>query len=290
MVYGMYEDSRYSLPVSASNLGLFWNKDLFEAAGLDPDTPPSTWEELVSMAQTIKDKTGVWGMELFTQGGEGTSWQWQVYLWGAGGELLSSDLSKPVFDSKAGEEALQFWVDLVHKYKVSTIAPWGLFGRGEAAMVMDGSWMTQFFPMQVDFELGAAPFPRPADGEMATNMGGEQLFIFESDKATQQAAFDFLEWFSSTDVQVDWGKGTGFMPIKRSVAEDETYTAWLENERPLLKPFVRSMEFANPRPPVEAYSQMSDVLAGYVVEALHQKLQPKEALEAAAADVENVLE
>jgi multiple sugar transport system substrate-binding protein len=290
LVYGEHDNQRYSLPVSASNLGLFWNKELFEAAGLDPDTPPATWSELVSMAQTIKQETGVWGMELFTEGGEGTSWQWQVYLWGAGGDVLSSRLSQPAFDSAAGERALQFWVDLIHKHEVSTIAPWGLFGRGEAAMVMDGSWMTQFFPMQVDFELGSAQFPPPADGEAATTMGGEQIFIFESTEAKQQAAFDFIEWFVSTDVQVEWDKGTGFMPIRASVAESSDYLSWVDSERPLLKPFVEAMEHANPRPPVESYSQISDVLAQHIVEALHQRMTPAQALSAAASEVDAILE
>ncbi len=289
LVYGEYNNRRYSLPVSASNLGLFWNKELFEQAGLDPDTPPTTWSELVSMAKTIKEETGVWGMELFTEGGEGTSWQWQVYLWGAGGDVLSSRLSQPAFDSAAGERALRFWVDLVHEHEVSTIAPWGLFGRGEAAMVMDGSWMTQFFPMQVDFELGSGQFPHPANNEAATNMGGEQIFIFESTDAKQQAAFDFIEWFTSTEAQVEWDKGTGFMPIRASVADSSEYLSWVESERPLLKPFVESMEYANPRPPVESYSQVSDVLAEHIVEALHERMTPGEALSMAASEVDTIL-
>lgn len=290
LVYGMRDGQRYSLPVSASNLGLFWNKAIFEEAGLDPNTPPTTWDELVEMSETIKEKTGKWGLELFTDGGEGTSWQWQVYLWGKGGDVLTEDLSAPAFNSEAGQEALQFWVDLIHEHEVSTIAPWGLFGRGEAAMVMDGSWMTQFFPMQVNFELGSAVFPHPEDGEPATNMGGEQVFIFNSDPETQQAAWDFIEWFSSTPVQVEWNRGTGFMPIKQSVANDEAYVAWVKNARPLLLPFVESMQYAHPRPPVERYPQLSDALANAIVEALYQRMTPEEALDAAAQDVEPLLQ
>ena len=289
LVYGMRDSKRYSLPVSASNLGLFWNKALFEEAGLDPNTPPQTWGELVEMGKTIKEKTGKWGYELFTQGGEGTSWQWQPFLWAEGGDVLSDDLGEAAFNSEAGQEALQFWVDLVNEDGVSTIAPWGLFGRGEAAMVMDGSWMTQFFPMQVDFELGSAVFPHPEGMEPATNMGGEQVFIFNSDPDTQQAAWDFIEWFSSTPVQVEWDRGTGFMPIKKSVANDEAYVAWVKNARPLLLPFVESMQYAHPRPPVEKYPQLSDILANHIVEALYGRMTPTEALDAAAKDVEPLL-
>jgi len=290
LVYGMHEGQRYSLPVSASNLGLFWNKELFEQAGLDPNTPPRTWDELVEFSETIKEETGKWGFELFTQGGEGTSWQWQVYLWEGGGDVLTDDLSAPAFNSEAGREALRFWVDLVHEHGVSPLEPWGLFGRGEAAMVMDGSWMTQFFPMQVSFELGSATFPIPADGQPATNMGGEQVFIFEGDEEAKQAAWDFIEWFSSTPVQVEWDKGTGFMPIKQSVANDPAYTAWVKNARPLLMPFVEAMQHAHARPPVERYPQISDTLAKYIIEALYQRMEPAAALGAAAREVAPLLQ
>jgi multiple sugar transport system substrate-binding protein len=290
LVYGMHEGQRYSLPVSASNLGLFWNKELFEQAGLDPNTPPQTWDELVEFSKTIKEETGKQGFELYTQGGEGTSWQWQVYLWQQGGDVLSDDLSAPAFDSEAGREALQFWVDLIQEHQVSALEPWGLFGRGEAAMVMDGSWMTQFFPMQVSFELGSATVPTPADGQRATNMGGEQVFIFEGDEATKQAAWDFIEWFSSTPIQVEWDKGTGFMPIKQSVANDPAYTAWVKNARPLLLPFVEAMENAHARPPVERYPQISDTLGKYIVEALYGRMEPAAALEAAASEVAPLLQ
>lgn len=289
LAYGLYEGSRYSLPVSASNLGLFWNKDLFEQAGLDPNTPPQTWDELVAFSRQIKEATGKWGMELYTQGGEGTSWQWQVYLWEAGGDVLTDDLSAPAFNSDAGTEALQYWVDLIHEEQVSSLEPWGLFGRGEAAMVMDGSWMTQFFPMQVSFELGSATMPTPEGGQAATNMGGEQIFMFEGDEATKQAAWDFIEWFSSTEVQVEWDKGTGFMPIRRSVAEDPSYTAWVTNARPLLQPFVESMAVAHARPPVARYPQVSDTLGKYIVEALYQRMEPAAALEMAASEVQPLL-
>jgi multiple sugar transport system substrate-binding protein len=290
LVYGMHEGKRYSLPVSASNLGLFWNKELFAQAGLDPNTPPKTWDELVAFSKQIKEATGKWGFELYTQGGEGTSWQWQVYLWQNGGEVLSEDLTTPAFDSEAGQEALQFWVDLIHAEQVSSLEAWGLFGRGEAAMVMDGSWMTQFFPMQVNFELGSAAMPTPEGGEPATNMGGEQIFIFEGDEATKQAAWDFIEWFSSTAVQVEWDKGTGFMPIRASVANDPGYTAWVKNARPLLLPFVETMQVAHARPPIEHYPQVSDTLGKYIVEALYQRMEPAAALTAAASEIEPLLQ
>lgn len=289
LVYGKYTGKRYSLPVSASNLALYWNKDLFAKAGLDPNRPPKTWTELVAFGKQIREKTGKWGFELYTQGGEGTTWQWQVFLWSAGGDFLNADLSGPAFNSPEGERALQFWVDLVKKHGISTIAPWGLFGRGEAAMVMDGSWMTQFFPMQVSFELGAAVFPAADGGQPATNLGGEQIFIMSQKRAEQEAAWRFIEWFTSRGVQVEWDKMTGFIPVRRSVANDPSYRAWVANARPLLQAFVEAQEFSHPRPPVAAYPQISDTVAKAVVEALYGRATPAKALDDAAKQVQQLL-
>lgn len=289
LAYGLKDGRRYSLPVSASNLALFWNKELFAAAGLDPNTPPTTWQELTEFAAQVHERTGKVGIELFTEGGEGTSWQWQVYLWSAGGDILSADLAEPAFDSDAGVAALQYWVDLVGSGS-SSVAPWGLFGRGEAAMVMDGSWMTQFFPMQVSFELGSALFPYPEGGAPASNLGGEQVFVFNNASAAeQQAAWDFIAWFSSPEIQVEWDRGTGFMPIRAAVANDPAYSAWVKNARPLLQPFVEAMQYAHPRPPVTKYPQLSDVLANYIVEAVHGRMTPLAALQAAAAEIAPLL-
>ena len=289
MSYGEYEGKRYSLPVSASNLGLYWNKNLYAQAGHDPDTPPKTWDELIEFSKQIKKETGKWGFELYTQGGEGTTWQWQVFLWSAGGEFLSADLTSPAFNSEAGEMALELWIDMIGEHQVSTIAPWGLFGRGEAAMVMDGSWMTEFFPMQVDFPLGAAVFPAPTDGEPATNMGGEQIFIMSPNADAQEAAWRFIEWFVSTSVQVEWNKGTGFIPVLRSVSEDPSYLAWVANARPLLRPFVEAQQHAHARPAVENYAQISDIVARYIVEALYGRRSARDALDYAADLVKDLL-
>jgi multiple sugar transport system substrate-binding protein len=291
LVYGETEEGIFSLPVSTSNLGLFWNKEIFKEAGLDPNNPPETWEELLEYGKIIKEKTDKWGYELYTQGGEGTTWQWQVFLWGAGGEFLSpeKDYREAAFDSIAGVKALQFWVDLVNKYKISPMASWGLFGRGEAAMVMDGSWMVQFFPMQVNFELGSAPFPHPENGEYATNMGGEQIFMFNKTDQEEEAAWEFIKWFTNTNIQIEWDKATGFIPVKKSVANDKSYIAYIKNTNRLLLPFVESQKYARARPPVKEYPEISDIVAKEILKALQGRQTPEFSLRNAANKVNDLL-
>ncbi|GMQ78554.1 MAG: ABC transporter substrate-binding protein [Anaerolineae bacterium] len=283
-----YGDTYYGLPVSTNNLELFYNKDLFEAAGLDPDVAPTSWEELMAFAeQCANPEEGISGMELFTEPGEGLSWQYQVYLWQAGGDFLSEDLSSSAFNSPAGEQALQFWVDLIDG--PAPLTSWGLFGQGKSCMVMDGSWMVGIWADGAPFEWGTASMPFPSDGEPATNMGGEHLIIFKADPAKQQAAWDFANWLTSVETQIKWDKETGFMPIRESVATDPDYLSWLESTEPRLIPFVESQQYAHNRPPVSNYPELSDAFSRELEKALLGAASVTEALEDAEAAVNNLL-
>ena len=284
-----YDDQVYGLPVSTNNLELFINKDRFAAAGLDPDTPPTTWAELKDYAvQCAKPDEGVVGIELYTQPGEGLTWQFQVYLWQAGGDFLTEDLTQAAFNSEAGLQALQFWLDLIDS-GAYTISDWGLFGQGQACMVMDGSWMVGIWAETAPFEWTTAKMPYPEDGEPATNMGGEHIFIMSDDEARQQAAWDFINWFTSPEIQLEWDMETGFMPVRDSVATNADYQAWIQENEPRLMPFVEMQQYAHNRPPVEQYSELSDVFSAMLERAIYGQMSPEEALSAAEAAVNSLL-
>jgi multiple sugar transport system substrate-binding protein len=288
-----YNEQYFGLPVSTNNLELFINHDLFEAAGLDPANPPTTWSELAEMATACANPDeGIIGMELFTQPGEGLTWQFQVYLWAAGGDFLTDDMTQAAFNSDAGVQALQFWLDLIDS-GAYTLSDWGLFGNQQACMVMDGTWMVGGWRVggwaEAPFEWSVASMPYPENGEPATNMGGEHIFVLDGDEAKQQAAWDFIAWFTSTEIQTEWDLETGFMPVRNSVATDEAYLAWLNETEPRLIPFVEMQQYAHNRPPVEAYAELSDVFSGMIERALYGQMTVEQALEAAEIAVNSLL-
>jgi multiple sugar transport system substrate-binding protein len=229
-------------------------------------------------------------MELFTEPGEGLTWQFQVYLWQAGGEFLSEDLTQAAFNSPAGERALQFWVDLLHTDASAPLAPWGQFGQGKACMAMDGSWMVGGMTAEPPFDFGTAAMPIPSAGTPATNMGGEQLVLFESSDAEQQAAFDFVAWLTSTEVQTEWDKTTGFIPVRESVATNPDYLTHVEQNLPALIPFIENQQNAKNRPPVANYPEISDAFSRELEAALIGQVAPADALAAAERAVNALLD
>jgi multiple sugar transport system substrate-binding protein len=290
---GQYNNKIYSLPVSANNLQLFYNKDIFRANGLDPEDPPDTWEELMEVAKKCSNpENGIYGMELYTQTGEGLTWQFQVYLWQAGGEFLSADLSRAAFNSSAGKKALQFWVDLIET-GASLAGPWGLFGQGKAAMVMDGTWMVGGWRpggwAPATFDWGTALMPIPTGGERATNMGGEQIFIFQTTPTKEDAAWEFVKWLTSKEIQIKWDILTSFMPIRASVAEDPVYIAWATTTEPRLLPFIEGQQYAHARPMVPQYPEISDAFSEELQKALYGTVSVDEALANAEARVNEIL-
>lgn len=285
-----FDGKTYGLPVSTNNLQLFYNKELFKQAGLDPEKPPTTWDELRQYAkQCTNADQGVYGMELFTEPGEGLTWQFQVYLWQAGGEFLSEDLSSAAFNSDAGRQALQFWVDLLQTDKSAPLAPWGQFGQGKACMVMDGSWMVGGMVADPPFDFATAAMPTPANGTPATNMGGEQLVIFAKDPAKQEAAAKFLAFLTSPEIQREWDQKTGFMPVTQAGATDPAYLEWVDANLPQLRPFVEHQKDARNRPPVTNYPEISDAFSRELEAALLGTASVDEALAAAEKAVNDLL-
>jgi multiple sugar transport system substrate-binding protein len=290
--FGADSAAQRSIPVSANDLGLMYNEDLFTAAGLDPAKPPTTWEEMKTASATILAKTGKPGFELFTQAGtdgEGLTWNFQVSLWQAGGDFLTSDNSKAAFNSDAGRKALQFWVDLVNA-KASPLAPWGEFEKGKAASAQEGSWMVGVWKAQPPFKFGVAQIPHPSDGKAATNLGGEQAVVYStSSKAHQQATADFLSWFTDPAQNLAWSEKTGFLPVRRSVASGNDFASYVQTQEPDMRPFVDALPSAHARPNTAAYPKASLAFAKQAEQALYGKKSVATALSDAEKDVNAAL-
>jgi multiple sugar transport system substrate-binding protein len=290
--FGNIGGAQVSVPVSANNLAYMYNKTLFAEAGLDPETPPTTWDELVAAGQTILAKTGKPGYDLYTQAGdsgEGLTWNFQVNLWQAGGEFLTEDNSAAAFNTPEGAKALQFWVDLIES-GVSPYAKWGEFEKGQGGSAQEGSWMVGIWTADPPFEFGVAKAPYPSDGAAATNLGGEQAMVFDNSKEETAAAADFLAWFLEPEQVTSWSEKTGMLPVLDSVSTGADYLEWVDSTEPRLRPFVEQMADAHARPNTPLYPQISLAFATEIEKALAGEASVSEALDDAESAVNAVIE
>ena len=289
--YGSIEGKQVSLPVSANNLAYMYNRDVFTQAGLDPDDPPTTWEELAKQGAVIAEKTGLPGYDLLTEAGdngEGLTWNFQVSLWQAGGEFLTKDNSAAAFNTAEGLKAVEFWKSLIDS-GVSRYSGWGEFEKGAGGAAQEGSWMVGIWAPDPPFAFDVAPLPIPEGGVQATNLGGEQAVVFNNSADKAKGAAAFLEWFLQDEQVMNWSTTTGMLPVTQSMASSDDYLSWIKENEPRLMPYVEQMEYARTRPNTPLYPKISYVFAKEMEKAFAGEATPQEALDNAERAVNDVI-
>ncbi len=295
---GMLDVSSYkgkvlSIPNDGGDYGLFYNKKVFEQAGIS--SPPTTWKDVLKDSQIIKQKTGKYGFYVPIGNTEWTVWTFEGMLWANGGTFIdtSGDKAKVEFNSQQGVDALQTWVDMIHKDKVSpdTAYPVSMpvatyLQKGAVSMALDGPWDVNTL-QKANYPLGVTMFPKGSDS-YATNLGTDVFYIFKKDQAKEQAAWTFIEWFMQPKNLAQWDIETGLLPTENAVLDVPAYKDFL-NKNPNFKPLVDNLKYAHGRPTLKSYNDISTELGNDLEEALYGKISAKQALDQAAQKAESIL-
>ncbi len=206
----VYQDEVHGLRITSNNLALFYNKELFDNAGLDYPTADWTWDDLRAAASELTDlDANVYGLDLpiYTDAG-GYCWTWMPFLWQAGADFLNEDRTEAVFNSAEGVKALEFWKTMAYEDQSVPLqaAATGVdrFTSGGVAMSINGPWMLNPYVADPEFKDNFGIVPMPADVEEATVVGGEGVVIFNSTEYPQEA-YDYLVHLTVSDfAQTFW--------------------------------------------------------------------------------------
>ncbi len=184
---------------------LYYNKDMFTAAGLDPNKPPATWDEFLATAEKLTAAPKQYGISLMGGTGEWISCIMDSFINTNGGSVLDQAGTKATINSPESVAALAYLK------KLEAFAPPGTAGRSEAdgvasftsgqsAMVLAGSWQQDTFKTEAKFDWGVAMVPSPAGNTFHGTLGGWNLAIYAASK-NQDAAWKYVEWLTHKDVQ-----------------------------------------------------------------------------------------
>lgn len=289
-----WRDTLYALPMEATLLGLVYNKDHFREAGLDPERPPATWDELRDTALRLtKDTNGDGRIDrfgfyvpAFPASGPLSIWmvlQWSPYLWSAGGHIINQDQTAVQYHSDAGVEALTLWRDLYEGMgrPGTSMTHDAEFIGGHVSMIMDGPWDLPTFRRLEHIDWGIAPLPAGPQGSI-TYLAGEHLAIFKSTKHAE-AAWTFAKWVTQPDVQGFFSRESGYLPVRRSTMELHDYQADLAEDW-ALKAFVDLMPLGQARRPIDYYHvEINQHIAEAIENTLIGRADPRSALRASAA-------
>lgn len=237
---------QWGMPFNVSNPVLYYNRSVFEAAGLDPDTPPASLEELREYSQTIVDSgAATYGIALDTGSDSGGGWfieQWfanagEFYADNGNGRLAPA--TKVLYDGPAGVELLTFVQQLLEDglaFNVGDNASGSdnflkLADRNEPAAMTIGTSAGLgtvlnvarggLIPGITDDDIGIGPLPGP--GPMPTALiGGASLYVVDGHgDETTAAAWDFVQYLVSPEVQSLWATLTGYVPVRSDALDVE---------------------------------------------------------------------
>ncbi|CAN5636604.1 ABC transporter substrate-binding protein [soil metagenome] len=244
---GMVDGAAYAVPVHSVMLVMYYNKDLFEAAGLDPESPPSTREEYLAAARALtRDTAGRAPGESGFDANNLASWAAGIPSPWMGGTIAYAVAAQngvtfvegadadfePNFDSPEAVEAIEFLVSLVREHGVSPAnategSEIDAFRQGQAAMNFNGVWMLGQYADQAGLNFGVAPFPQLGTERYATWGGSSHLAMprqRNADPAKQEAAMRFIGWMTQAEQNLFW-TAAGGLPTQSAVADAEGYAS-----------------------------------------------------------------
>jgi sn-glycerol 3-phosphate transport system substrate-binding protein len=212
----------WGIPFQRSTIVLYYNKEAFKEAGLDPNKPPANWKEQVEYAQKLtkhdaSGKVTQWGIQIPATGFP--YWLFQALAIQAGTNLMNAAGTQTYYDKPEVIEALAYWVDLVKKYKVHPegIVDWGTtpkdFFEKKVAMVWTTTGNLTNMRANAKFDFGVAMLP--AGKQRGSPTGGGNFYMFKkSTPAQREAAFKFIKWVTAPQRAAQWGIDTGYVAVR----------------------------------------------------------------------------
>jgi sn-glycerol 3-phosphate transport system substrate-binding protein len=213
----------WGIPFQRSTVVLYWNKELFKDAGLDPDKAPTTWAEQAAFAEklTKRDAAGnasQWGIQIPSSGFP--YWLFQGLAVQAGAVLANQAGDQTAFDAPGVIEGLNYWIDLAKGRKVHApgIVEWGTtpkdFFERKCAMMWTTTGNLTNVRTNAKFPFGVGMLA--AGKRLGSPTGGGNFYISsKAPRAQQEAAFKFAKWITSAERAAQWSADTGYVAVRR---------------------------------------------------------------------------
>jgi len=232
----------YGIPFQRSTPVLYWNKEAFKEAGLDPEKAPATWEETIEMGKKLikRDANGnvtQWGVRIPSSGFP--YWLFQGFTTQNDVILVNSDGNKTNFDDPAVVEALEHMVSLSTEHGIMEpgIIEWGAtpkaFFEGQTAMMWTTTGNLTNVRNNAPFDFGVAMLP--ANKRRGAPTGGGNFYLFQGSSDEELAAsVDFIKWITEPKQAAKWTIATGYVAPRAETWETPEMKAYTKDFPPAL--------------------------------------------------------
>jgi len=246
----------YGLPRDLSTVALYYNKKMFDAAGIPYPDGTWNWDKLVEVAHKLTTTSGgapQWGFYTETTDMEN---YWSSLVWQAGGDIVGPDKKTVAIDSDQAAQGIQFLQDLIYKDKVmAQPTPGGsgdLFENGQAAMEANGSWLVPSH-IAAGIDFGVAPLPAGPAGQ-ATSVNPSGVVIYKGTKSPD-AAWEFVKCYAGPDMQAMIADLKASMPANKAVLAN-TYATSFDGGQV----FADALKYAHLKPSFRGYNEFTTAL------------------------------
>ncbi|GAP13990.1 ABC-type sugar transport system, periplasmic component [Longilinea arvoryzae] len=281
----------WSMPFNNSVPVMYYNKDLFKAAGLDPENPPQNFDELIAVAKRLTLDPNNTGAP--TQYGlntrDDTHWYLDTMFLENGSAIVKDDLSEVLYNNPQAVEMLTLWGDLVKTDKVMPSNQHSEaqtdFLAGKLGMLFGSSASVNTIQKSATFDLGVAMFPKIGDNERSLPIGGGSLTIFKNDnESVRNASWEFIKFMTSKESSIYLTQQTGYLPIYQG-ALDWPEIQQLIKDEPVREAGIQSLDYAVAIPVFSALGN-SDLALRQAIEKVELgAAEPADALNLAVESV-----
>lgn len=297
----IYEDDAYAIPFNTDTQVLFYNKDAFEEAGLDPENPPATWDELEEAARTLD---------------EGSDGNWETIgfypRWNIGADVwtLNADGGTSWFDEEGNVaintpekvEALEWLLEWQEFYGRDTINQYEAeFGQGVAdpfisgLVPMRGQNINYYTNLREnapdDFNFGVAPLPEFEEGNGHWSWGGGFVLEIPENTAHPEESFEFIKYLTSTEVQERFGMNSFDIMANMEANENLTTHEELDEDGQMIYEMAHQNLDVTVITPVPLHApDYINLVNTQIDSAFLGEKTAQEALDDAQASVENLVE
>ena len=291
-----FEGKTWGIPFQRSTPVIYWNKDAFEAAGLDPERGPETWDEMRDMAEqlTIRDANGnvtQWGVRFPSSGFP--SWLWTGLVASNGGSLADDSGVNVNFNSPEAVGALEYLVSLSQDGVMQPgIIDWGAtpqaFMDGESAIVWTTTGNLTNIRTNAPFPFGVGMLP--ANKQHGAPTGGGNFYLFsDSTDEEKAAAVEFVRWATAPEQAAEWSIATGYVAPRPDTWDTQIMQDYAE-EVPGAIVAREQLEYAVPELSTFQGPQVTQILNTQLEAAITGQRSPQEALDQAQREADAILQ
>ncbi|MCF8092130.1 MAG: ABC transporter substrate-binding protein [Desulfotignum sp.] len=286
----------WSIPFQRSTIVMYYNKDAFRKAGLDPEKPPATWEELVEMGKqlTLRDADGKvtqWGLEIPSTG-------YPYWMFGALASqnnqvLMNQAGNQTYFNNPDVVGALRFWLDLgkTHQIMPEGTIEWSTlrtdFLEQKTAIMWHSTGNLTAVKDNATFDFGVAMLP--AKKQRGTPTGGGNFYIFkQTTPEERKAALTLVKWMTQPDRTAQWSIGTGYLGTRPDAYETDLLKTYVK-DFPAAAVARDQLKYAVAELSVHENGRVYKILNDAIQAALTGSKTPEAALEDAQKQADRIL-